>query len=148
LIKVKSSLFPEKYRNEITKIPATFLDTTVFKAKVMSIAPSYQLAVEKNWTCQTCLVSNLGSALKCIACTTDKPMNTKPVTGALFTNPSLTTKQSDTWTCSVCLVPNTMSAEKCVACTSEKPKSTLSKANRAVKSSGSGWTCSTLSSSQ
>lgn len=64
------------------------------------------------WECTTCMVQNKNSDIKCVACTTSKPVANKS---------NLT---SQTWECSKCLIKNSSDKLKCDACSalkSEKP---------------------------
>ncbi|NWH71082.1 NU153 protein, partial [Piaya cayana] len=84
-----------------------------------------------SWDCTVCLVSNKAEDSKCVACQSEKPGVSVPVTSSsvsAFSAPSggfldldKFKKPEGSWDCEVCLVQNKAEATKCVACESAKP---------------------------
>ncbi|XP_014796377.1 PREDICTED: nuclear pore complex protein Nup153 isoform X3 [Calidris pugnax] len=84
-----------------------------------------------SWECAVCLVSNKAEDSKCVACQSEKPGSSVPVTSSsvsTFSAPSggfldldKFKKPEGSWDCEVCLVQNKAEATKCVACESAKP---------------------------
>ncbi|XP_050542395.1 nuclear pore complex protein Nup153-like [Daktulosphaira vitifoliae] len=82
----------------------------------------------KNWSCDTCWVSNDSDKVNCIACQTPK---------AGVTQKTLQLCKPSTWTCETCWVPNKSENDTCVAC--QSLKSGVTKKTSAQKSSS--WKC-------
>uniref|UniRef100_A0A8C3KDL8 Nuclear pore complex protein Nup153 n=1 Tax=Calidris pygmaea TaxID=425635 RepID=A0A8C3KDL8_9CHAR len=84
-----------------------------------------------SWECAVCLVLNKAEDSKCVACQSEKPGSSVPVTSSsvsTFSAPSggfldldKFKKPEGSWDCEVCLVQNKAEATKCVACESAKP---------------------------
>ncbi|XP_054671416.1 nuclear pore complex protein Nup153 isoform X6 [Grus americana] len=84
-----------------------------------------------SWDCAVCLVLNKAEDSKCVACQSDKPGSSVPVTSSSVSAFSTTSggfldldkfkKPEGSWDCEVCLVQNKAEATKCVACESAKP---------------------------
>ncbi|NWH21183.1 NU153 protein, partial [Grus americana] len=84
-----------------------------------------------SWDCAVCLVLNKAEDSKCVACQSDKPGVSVPVTSSSVSAFSTTSggfldldkfkKPEGSWDCEVCLVQNKAEATKCVACESAKP---------------------------
>ncbi|NXN67314.1 NU153 protein, partial [Himantopus himantopus] len=84
-----------------------------------------------SWDCAVCLVLNKAEDSKCVACQSEKPGVSVPVTsssGSAFSASSggfldldKFKKPEGSWDCEVCLVQNKAEATKCVACESAKP---------------------------
>ncbi|XP_053913374.1 nuclear pore complex protein Nup153 isoform X2 [Cuculus canorus] len=84
-----------------------------------------------SWDSAVCLVSNKAEDSKCVACQSEKPGSSVPVTSSsvsAFSAPSggfldldKFKKPEGSWDCEVCLVQNKAEATKCVACESAKP---------------------------
>ncbi|KFQ20874.1 Nuclear pore complex protein Nup153, partial [Mesitornis unicolor] len=84
-----------------------------------------------SWDCTVCLVSNKAEDSKCVACQSEKPGSSVPVTSSSasafsaasggFLNLDKFKKPEGSWDCDVCLVQNKAEATKCVACESAKP---------------------------
>ncbi|NWS67655.1 NU153 protein, partial [Crotophaga sulcirostris] len=84
-----------------------------------------------SWDCAVCLVSNKAEDSKCVACQSEKPGVSVPVTSSsvsAFSAPSggfldldKFKKPEGSWDCEVCLVQNKVEATKCVSCESAKP---------------------------
>ena len=93
------------------------------------------------WECSTCMVPNPATAVKCVACDTDKPslILSSSTPSAVTIQPSSAfssggfnwaaagvkppTFGEGQWSCSDCLVMNKADAEKCVSCEADKPTS-------------------------
>ena len=84
-------------------------------------------SVKKGWTCDTCLVINEPSHVKCIACGTANA-DKKALTQG--------------WVCSTCYVRNTDSSVQCVACESARPVQGEPASLSSAATSGNKWTCS------
>ncbi|KAM6103693.1 nuclear pore complex protein Nup153 isoform 4-T4 [Theristicus caerulescens] len=83
-----------------------------------------------SWDCAVCLVSNKAEDSKCVACQSEKPGSSVPVTSSSvsafsasggFLDLAKFKKPEGSWDCEVCLVQNIAGATKCVACESAKP---------------------------
>ncbi|KAM6444647.1 nuclear pore complex protein Nup153 isoform 2-T2 [Rhynochetos jubatus] len=84
-----------------------------------------------SWDCTVCLVSNKAEDSKCVACQSEKPGNSVPVTSSSVSAFSASSggfldldkfkKPEGSWDCEVCFVQNKAEATKCVACESAKP---------------------------
>ncbi|XP_064908437.1 nuclear pore complex protein Nup153 isoform X3 [Columba livia] len=84
-----------------------------------------------SWDCSVCLLLNKAEDSKCVACQSEKPGSSVPVTSSsvsAFSAPSggfldldKFKKPEGSWDCEVCLVQNKAEATKCVACESAKP---------------------------
>ncbi|NXY73822.1 NU153 protein, partial [Glareola pratincola] len=84
-----------------------------------------------SWDCTVCLVSNKAEDSKCVACQSEKPGVSVPVTSSSVSTFSASSggfldldkfrKPEGSWDCEVCLVQNKAEATKCVACESAKP---------------------------
>ncbi|KAM6375549.1 LOW QUALITY PROTEIN: nuclear pore complex protein Nup153 [Alca torda] len=87
-----------------------------------------------SWDCAVCLVSNKAEDSKCVACQSEKPGSSVPVTSSSVSTFSASSggfldldkfkKPEGSWDCEVCLVQNKAEATKCVACESAKPGTT------------------------
>ncbi|XP_042662551.1 nuclear pore complex protein Nup153 isoform X4 [Tyto alba] len=84
-----------------------------------------------SWDCAVCLVSNKAEDSKCVACQSEKPGSSVPVTSSSVSAFSTTSggfldldkfkKPEGSWDCEVCLVQNKAENTKCVSCESAKP---------------------------
>ncbi|NWW59082.1 NU153 protein, partial [Ifrita kowaldi] len=84
-----------------------------------------------SWNCSVCLVQNTAEYSKCVACGSEKPGFSVPVTSSSVSAFSASSggfldldkfkKPEGSWECEVCLVQNKAEATKCVACESAKP---------------------------
>ncbi|NXH73589.1 NU153 protein, partial [Hydrobates tethys] len=84
-----------------------------------------------SWECAVCLVLNKAEDSKCVACQSEKPGSSVPVTSSSISAFSASSggfldldkfkKPEGSWDCEVCLVQNKAEAAKCVACESVKP---------------------------
>ncbi|NXC76169.1 NU153 protein, partial [Anhinga anhinga] len=84
-----------------------------------------------SWDCAVCLISNKAEDSKCVACQSEKPGVSVPVTSSSVSAFSASSggfldldkfkKPEGSWDCEVCLVENKAEATKCVACESAKP---------------------------
>ncbi|NXB37574.1 NU153 protein, partial [Eulacestoma nigropectus] len=84
-----------------------------------------------SWNCSVCLVQNMAEYSKCVACESEKPGSSVPVTTSSVSAFSASSggfldldkfkKPEGSWECEVCLVQNEAEATKCVACESAKP---------------------------
>ncbi|KFP73716.1 Nuclear pore complex protein Nup153, partial [Acanthisitta chloris] len=84
-----------------------------------------------SWNCSVCLLSNKAEDSKCVACQSEKPGSSVPVTSSSVSAFSASSggfldldkfkKPEGSWECEVCLVQNKAEATKCVACESAKP---------------------------
>ncbi|XP_035749340.1 nuclear pore complex protein Nup153 isoform X2 [Egretta garzetta] len=84
-----------------------------------------------SWDCTVCLVSNKAEDSKCVACQSEKPGGSVPVTSSSVSAFSASSggfldldkfkKPEGSWDCEVCLVQNKAEATKCIACESAKP---------------------------
>ncbi|NXA39041.1 NU153 protein, partial [Eudromia elegans] len=84
-----------------------------------------------SWDCTVCLVSNKAEDSKCVACQSEKPGASVPVTSSSVSAFAAASgglldlekfkKPEGSWDCEVCLVRNKAEATKCVACEKAKP---------------------------
>ncbi|XP_071409335.1 nuclear pore complex protein Nup153 isoform X3 [Pithys albifrons albifrons] len=85
-----------------------------------------------SWNCSVCLVSNKAEDSKCVACQSEKPGSSVPVTSSGVSSAFSSSsggfldldkfkKPEGSWECEVCLVQNKAEATKCVACENAKP---------------------------
>ncbi|NWI33933.1 NU153 protein, partial [Sula dactylatra] len=84
-----------------------------------------------SWDCAVCLLSNKAEDSKCVACQSEKPGSSVPVTSSSVSAFSAASggfldldkfkKPEGSWDCEVCSVQNNAEATKCVACESAKP---------------------------
>ncbi|XP_029897546.1 nuclear pore complex protein Nup153 isoform X1 [Aquila chrysaetos chrysaetos] len=84
-----------------------------------------------SWDCAVCLVPNKAEDNKCVACQSEKPGSSVPVTSSSVSAFSASAggfldldkfkKPEGSWDCEVCLVQNKAEATKCIACESAKP---------------------------
>ncbi|XP_054020346.1 nuclear pore complex protein Nup153 [Dryobates pubescens] len=84
-----------------------------------------------SWDCAVCLVTNKAEDSKCVACQSEKPGSSVPVTSSSVSAFSAASggfldldkfkKPEGSWDCEVCLVTNKAEATKCIACESAKP---------------------------
>ncbi|NWW06696.1 NU153 protein, partial [Oreocharis arfaki] len=84
-----------------------------------------------SWNCSVCLVQNTAEYSKCVACESEKPGFSVPVTTSSVSAFSSSSggfldldkfkKPEGSWECEVCLVRNEAEATKCVACEGAKP---------------------------
>lgn len=89
------------------------------------------------WDCNTCLVRNEASAIKCASCGVP---NENPSLEAMFA------KKEGAWDCDVCLVRNQPSADKCESCQAPNPNA-KSKAPTATSASSFTFTFGSKTSS-
>ncbi|KFO56990.1 Nuclear pore complex protein Nup153, partial [Corvus brachyrhynchos] len=84
-----------------------------------------------SWNCSVCLEQNAAEYSKCVACESEKPGSSVPVTSSSVSAFSASSggfldldkfkKPEGSWECEVCLVQNEAEATKCVACENVKP---------------------------
>ncbi|NXP63583.1 NU153 protein, partial [Chloropsis cyanopogon] len=84
-----------------------------------------------SWNCSVCLLQNKAEDSKCVACQSEKPGFSVPVTSSsvsafsassgVFLDLEKFKKPEGSWECEVCLVQNKAEATKCIACESAKP---------------------------
>ncbi|NWT52376.1 NU153 protein, partial [Erythrocercus mccallii] len=84
-----------------------------------------------SWNCSVCLLQNKAEDSKCVACQSEKPGSSVPVTSSSVSAFSASSggfldldkfkKPEGSWECEVCLVQNKVEATKCIACESVKP---------------------------
>ncbi|NWV32235.1 NU153 protein, partial [Grantiella picta] len=85
-----------------------------------------------SWYCSVCLVQNKAEDSKCVACQTEKPGFSVPVTSSSsvsafsassgsFLDLDKFKKPEGSWEYEVCMVQNKAEATKCIACESAKP---------------------------
>ncbi|NWV14490.1 NU153 protein, partial [Ptilonorhynchus violaceus] len=84
-----------------------------------------------SWNCSVCLVANKAEDSKCVACQSEKPGSSVPVTSSSVSAFSTSSggfldldkfkKPEGSWECEVCSVQNKAEATKCIACESAKP---------------------------
>ncbi|NXN90778.1 NU153 protein, partial [Bombycilla garrulus] len=84
-----------------------------------------------SWNCSVCLVQNKAEDSKCVACQSEKPGSSVPVTSSSvpafsassggFLDLDKFKKPEGSWECEVCLVQNKAEATKCIACETAKP---------------------------
>ena len=95
-----------------------------------------------SWECDTCLVNNVESAEKCVACMSANPnikpsdTNTDKAAGSTKSIFAKFAPKSGSWECDTCLVNNVESAEKCVACMSPNPNIKQSVQNELATATG------------
>lgn len=96
------------------------------------------------WECSACMVRNIPSETRCIACetlrATAKKEETKPLSFCTQFKMS-----SDKWECNVCMIRNDNKETKCVACTNPKPGANTSVSTGfgdKFKPSTDTWECS------
>ncbi|XP_062345186.1 nuclear pore complex protein Nup153 isoform X3 [Cinclus cinclus] len=84
-----------------------------------------------SWNCSECLLQNKAEDSKCVACQSEKPGSSVPVTSSSVSAFSTSSgsfldldkfkKPEGSWQCEVCLVQNKAEATQCVACENVKP---------------------------
>ncbi|NWY64449.1 NU153 protein, partial [Erithacus rubecula] len=84
-----------------------------------------------SWNCSVCLLQNKAEDSKCVACQSEKPGFSVPVTSSSvsafspssggFLDLDKFKKPEGSWQCEVCLVQNKAEATQCIACASAKP---------------------------
>ncbi|KAM7071547.1 nuclear pore complex protein Nup153 [Acridotheres tristis] len=84
-----------------------------------------------SWNCSVCLLQNKAEDSKCVACQSEKPGSSVPVTSSSASAFSASSggfldldkfkKPEGSWQCEVCLVQNKPEVTQCVACESAKP---------------------------
>ncbi|XP_064017034.1 nuclear pore complex protein Nup153 isoform X2 [Pogoniulus pusillus] len=84
-----------------------------------------------SWDCAVCLLTNKAEDSKCVACQSEKPGSSVPVTSSSVSAFSAASggfldldkfkKPEGSWDCEVCLVTNKAEATKCISCESAKP---------------------------
>uniref|UniRef100_A0A803WGP2 Nuclear pore complex protein Nup153 n=1 Tax=Ficedula albicollis TaxID=59894 RepID=A0A803WGP2_FICAL len=84
-----------------------------------------------SWNCSVCLLQNKAEDSKCVACQSEKPGSSVPVTSSSVSAFSASSggfldldkfkKPEGNWQCEVCLVQNKAEATQCIACESAKP---------------------------
>ncbi|XP_068053791.1 nuclear pore complex protein Nup153 isoform X3 [Anomalospiza imberbis] len=84
-----------------------------------------------SWNCSVCLLQNKAEDSKCVACQSEKPGSSVPVTSSSVSAFSASSggvldldkfkMPEGSWECEVCLVQNKAEATKCIACKNEKP---------------------------
>ncbi|NXP88125.1 NU153 protein, partial [Passerina amoena] len=81
-----------------------------------------------SWNCSVCLLQNKAEDSKCVACQSEKPGFSVPVTSSSVSASSGGFLDLDkfkmpegSWECEVCLVQNKAEATKCIACENAKP---------------------------
>ncbi|NXK64333.1 NU153 protein, partial [Sylvietta virens] len=84
-----------------------------------------------SWNCSVCLLQNKAEDSKCVACQSEKPGCSVPVTSSSVSAFSASSggfldldkfkKPEGSWECEVCSVQNKAEATKCIACESAKP---------------------------
>ncbi|XP_064280244.1 nuclear pore complex protein Nup153 isoform X3 [Passer domesticus] len=84
-----------------------------------------------SWNCSVCLLQNKAEDSKCVACQSEKPGSSVPVTSSSVSAFSASSggfpdldkfkMPEGSWECEVCLVQNKAEATKCIACQSAKP---------------------------
>ncbi|XP_030085319.1 nuclear pore complex protein Nup153 isoform X3 [Serinus canaria] len=84
-----------------------------------------------SWNCSVCLLQNKAEDSKCVACQSEKPGSSVPVTSSSVSAFSASSggfldldkfkMPEGSWECEVCMVPNKAEATKCIACQSAKP---------------------------
>lgn len=118
----------------VPKSSATSTSTILFSATptataaVSSPLPTLSTLFKQKtdqWECDSCMLKNENSKLKCVACEAPK----QTVKKALTQIPTITANtfgeqfkhNSSTWECSTCLIRNNSDVSKCVACESLNP---------------------------
>ncbi|NXD24083.1 NU153 protein, partial [Spelaeornis formosus] len=84
-----------------------------------------------SWNCSVCLLQNKAEDSKCVACQSEKPGFSVPVTSSSVSAFSASSggfldldkfkKPEGSWECEACLVQNKAEATKCIACKNAKP---------------------------
>uniref|UniRef100_A0A8C3M8N7 Nuclear pore complex protein Nup153 n=1 Tax=Geospiza parvula TaxID=87175 RepID=A0A8C3M8N7_GEOPR len=81
-----------------------------------------------SWNCSVCLLQNKAEDSKCVACQSEKPGSSVPVTSSSVSASSGGFLDLDkfkmpegSWECEACLVQNKAEATKCIACENAKP---------------------------
>ncbi|XP_054141386.1 nuclear pore complex protein Nup153 isoform X2 [Melozone crissalis] len=81
-----------------------------------------------SWNCSVCLLQNKAEDSKCVACQSEKPGSSVPVTSSSVSASSGGFLDLDkfkmpegSWECEDCLVQNKAEATKCIACETAKP---------------------------
>ncbi|XP_059708117.1 nuclear pore complex protein Nup153 isoform X2 [Haemorhous mexicanus] len=84
-----------------------------------------------SWNCSVCLLQNKAEDSKCVACQSEKPGSSVPVTCSSVSAFSASSggfldldkfkMPEGSWECEACLVQNKAEATKCIACESAKP---------------------------
>ncbi|NWZ90612.1 NU153 protein, partial [Nesospiza acunhae] len=81
-----------------------------------------------SWNCSVCLLQNKAEDSKCVACQSEKPGFSVPVTSSNVSASSGSFLDLDkfkmpegSWECEACLVQNKAEATKCIACENAKP---------------------------
>ncbi|NWR50420.1 NU153 protein, partial [Regulus satrapa] len=84
-----------------------------------------------SWNCSVCLIQNKAEDSKCVACQSEKPGFSVPVTSSSVSAFSASSggfldldkfkKPEGSWECEVCMVQNKAEATKCIACEGAKP---------------------------
>ncbi|XP_041269162.1 nuclear pore complex protein Nup153 isoform X4 [Onychostruthus taczanowskii] len=84
-----------------------------------------------SWNCSVCLLQNKAEDSKCVACQSEKPGSSVPVTSSSVSAFSASSggfpdldkfkMPEGSWECEACLVQNKAEATKCIACQSAKP---------------------------
>ncbi|NXQ42948.1 NU153 protein, partial [Catharus fuscescens] len=84
-----------------------------------------------SWNCSECLLQNKAEDSKCVACQSEKPGSSVPVTSSSVSAFSASSgglldldkfkKPEGSWQCEVCLVQNKAEATQCIACETAKP---------------------------
>lgn len=78
-----------------------------------------------SWTCDTCLVSNKATDVKCVACQSSKPSTGKPAPKKPPPSSNDLMQKfappAGSWSCDMCMLNNEASKTKCVACETPKP---------------------------
>ncbi|NXE62971.1 NU153 protein, partial [Calcarius ornatus] len=81
-----------------------------------------------SWNCSVCLLQNKAEDSKCVACQSEKPGFSVPVTSSSasassggFLDLDKFKMPEGNWECEVCLVQNKAEATKCIACENAKP---------------------------
>ncbi|NXI00483.1 NU153 protein, partial [Pachycephala philippinensis] len=109
-----------------------------------------------SWNCSVCLVQNTAEYSKCVACESEKPGFSVPVTTSSVSAFSTSSggfldldkfkKPEGSWECEVCLVQNEAEATKCVSCESAKPgtKAELKGFGTATVSTNAAMPCFTF----
>ncbi|XP_065889912.1 nuclear pore complex protein Nup153-like isoform X2 [Dysidea avara] len=104
-----------------------------------------------SWECPTCMINNISSNDKCVACGTNKPGAAS--TGSIATTSTASSSASNlkppsgSWECPTCMINNKSSDNKCVACTTNKPGAAPSTSNSSLltqfKPPSGSWECPT-----
>ncbi|NXT44966.1 NU153 protein, partial [Pelecanoides urinatrix] len=112
--------------NSVTVTSSSSTDTTV----TLGFGDKFKKP-KGSWECAVCLVLNKAEDSKCVACQSEKPGISVPVTSSSVSAFSASSggfldldkfkKPEGSWDCEVCLVRNKAEATKCVACEGAKP---------------------------